>query len=179
MEPTTDKVKVSKLDAAGRQLHTAIALYFADGDPVSVHTLAAAAHGLVEDLAAVAGQRTPIHQTLVDQLPPDLVEQVRKAGRGVQNFLKHADRDPTAELVFSQHYTELVLLDAIVTFAKIGGQITWPLEAFTKWFALQNPSLFASVEPWPTILRMAEGINDPSDRQAYYRDYRQSPQRNQ
>jgi hypothetical protein len=30
--------KVSKLDAAKRQLETAIRLYFSDGDPVSIHT---------------------------------------------------------------------------------------------------------------------------------------------
>jgi hypothetical protein len=33
------KVRVTKLDAAKKQLETAIMLYFHDGDPVSIHTL--------------------------------------------------------------------------------------------------------------------------------------------
>ena len=36
------KLHVTKLDAARRQLETAITLWFHDGDPVSIHTLAAA-----------------------------------------------------------------------------------------------------------------------------------------
>jgi hypothetical protein len=44
------KIKISKLDAARRQLDTAIRLYFMEGDPVSVHTLAAAAFEILKDL---------------------------------------------------------------------------------------------------------------------------------
>src|SRR5207245_10811773 len=35
------KITVTKLDAARRQLRTAIRLWFEEGDPVSIHTLAA------------------------------------------------------------------------------------------------------------------------------------------
>ena len=46
---------VSKLDAATRQLHMAIRLYFQDADPLGVHTLAGAAHGILEDLSQKRG----------------------------------------------------------------------------------------------------------------------------
>jgi hypothetical protein len=36
----TCKIKISKLEAARRQLDTAIRLYFMESDSVSVHTLA-------------------------------------------------------------------------------------------------------------------------------------------
>jgi hypothetical protein len=39
--------KVSKLDAAKRQLETVIRLYFSNGDPVSIHTLTAAAYNVL------------------------------------------------------------------------------------------------------------------------------------
>lgn len=42
---------ISKLDSARRQLETAVRLFFVDGDPVSVHTLAAAAGEVLADLA--------------------------------------------------------------------------------------------------------------------------------
>lgn len=47
--------KVSKLDAAKRQLGTAIRLYFSDGDPVSIHTLTAAAYNILRDVTKQKG----------------------------------------------------------------------------------------------------------------------------
>lgn len=47
--------RVAKLDAAKRQLETAIRLYFASADPVSIHTLTAAAYQLLLDLNKKAG----------------------------------------------------------------------------------------------------------------------------
>ena len=44
------KIKISKLDAAKRHLETAIRLYFNYGDPIAIHTLACAAHGILSDL---------------------------------------------------------------------------------------------------------------------------------
>jgi hypothetical protein len=38
---------ISKLEAATRQLNMAIVSYFQDADPLSVHTLAGAAHRLL------------------------------------------------------------------------------------------------------------------------------------
>ena len=45
-----EKISISKLDAACRQLDCAIELWFADGDPVSIHTLACASHQIIHDI---------------------------------------------------------------------------------------------------------------------------------
>src|SRR6266478_679966 len=47
----TATIIVNKELAARGQLHTAIALWFSYGDPVSIHTLAAAAQGILQGLA--------------------------------------------------------------------------------------------------------------------------------
>jgi hypothetical protein len=47
-------MKISKLDAAQRQMDAAIFIYFHDVDPVSVHTLVGAAHILLTDLSSEA-----------------------------------------------------------------------------------------------------------------------------
>jgi hypothetical protein len=47
---TTTPITVTKLEAARRQLRTAIELWFHSGEPVSIHTLAAAAYQVVHDL---------------------------------------------------------------------------------------------------------------------------------
>ena len=43
-------MQLSKLEAARRQLETAIKLYFEYGDEVSIHALAAAAYSLIRDI---------------------------------------------------------------------------------------------------------------------------------
>ncbi len=48
-------LEISKLDAAKRQLDTAIRLYFCDGDPVSIHTLAAASYNILRDVTEQIG----------------------------------------------------------------------------------------------------------------------------
>lgn len=60
----TQGFKVSKLDAAKRQLETVIRLYFAGRDPVSIHTLTAAAYNIVHDITANRGAEPMIVKDL-------------------------------------------------------------------------------------------------------------------
>ena len=46
------KIRVTKVEAARRQIDTAIRMLFSNEDPVAVHTLAMAALRIVRDLAA-------------------------------------------------------------------------------------------------------------------------------
>jgi hypothetical protein len=52
-----DGITVTKLDAARRQLRTALRLWFHDGDPVSIHALLAAAHEIIHRLYRNKGLR--------------------------------------------------------------------------------------------------------------------------
>jgi len=45
-----ERIRVSKVEAANRPLDTAIELFFAEGDPLAVHTLAGAASVIAADL---------------------------------------------------------------------------------------------------------------------------------
>jgi hypothetical protein len=47
----TGDLKIGKLDAARRQLKTAIALWFTGGDPVAVHALAFAAYEIIHTIS--------------------------------------------------------------------------------------------------------------------------------
>jgi hypothetical protein len=44
-------MKITKIEAAKRQLNIAIYLFFSDYDLISTHTLSAAARGILYDLA--------------------------------------------------------------------------------------------------------------------------------
>src|SRR5205814_1397104 len=50
MDKTFTKIPITKLEAARRQIETAITLWFSESDPVSIHTLVSAAHRLVYDI---------------------------------------------------------------------------------------------------------------------------------
>src|SRR5438045_2665233 len=91
---TPEPIRISKLDAARRQLQTAISLWFNDGDPVAIHTLAAAAYEIIH---AVSATRDPNRRDLLFDSLVVKDEYRREANawfRGPANFFKHADRDP-------------------------------------------------------------------------------------
>lgn len=63
--------------------------------PFSIHTLAAAAQGILSVLAERAGKTTPLQASLSEP-PKELRDAVLRAMRGPQNFLKHAAEILTA-----------------------------------------------------------------------------------
>ena len=105
MAAFVDKIRVPKLDAAKRQLHTAIQLWFEDGDPVSIHTLVSAAHEIIHTLF----KRKGLKGLLFDN--PDIPAQVRsefaQAIKSAANAFKHARDDPTGTTEFAPVLNEL------------------------------------------------------------------------
>jgi hypothetical protein len=68
---------VSELDAARRQLRTAIELFFEDRDPVSVHTLIHAAKGIIDGRCKAKGVKAG-REALLDTTSPEKRERVMK-----------------------------------------------------------------------------------------------------
>ena len=150
-------IAIAKLDAARRQLTTAVILYFNNLDVVSIHALAAAAYEVVGAIAKKRGQSTLIQRSLFDFLTDDMVKELRQSMRRPQNFFKHADRDPDAKLEFDPDSTEWVLLDAMLTYAQITGEIPILFNAFSVWFTLQKPEkLGRSPEVQARLLKAKE-----------------------
>lgn len=85
-------MKTSKIDAAKRQLDTAITLLFNEGDALSIHTLAFAVFGLLTDISKKSGKT----DTLI-RLEDDAKQVGKKEFwsnlKHLSNFLKHADKD--------------------------------------------------------------------------------------
>ena|SRR5436305_13488939 len=81
----TECLKISKLDAARRQLETAILLYFNEADPVSIHTLAAASHEILRDLSLHIDSPMLLERSF-ESLPEELRSRIHNAMRLPQNF---------------------------------------------------------------------------------------------
>jgi len=97
-------VAFTKLDAARRQINSAIWLWFNGADIVSVHTLAAAAHRIVLDLSGTT-ETAPLPFDTAN-LPEGLTaKMLRKA----QIFLEPAKDDPDKTINLNPVWTELYL----------------------------------------------------------------------
>ena len=110
---TMEVESVNKLDAACRQLDTAISLWFNDGDTVSIHTLACSAHQIVHDINKQRGNPALLHGGLIYDSLKIRDEYRREANRllkGAYNFFKHAEKDASGTIEFRPALTELFIM---------------------------------------------------------------------
>jgi len=138
----SDTIKVSKLDAARRQLKTAIVLWFEDGDPVSIHTLAFAAYEIVH---VVSKKRNRQRDLLFDSR---LIKDEGKTSwslllKSSANFFKHARNDADKTLEFRPSLTELFFIYTIAGLQLSGESLSPEESAFMFWLQLHRPDLLA------------------------------------
>lgn len=110
---------VTKLNAAERQLRVAIRLFFERKDLIAVHTLAAAAQGVLADLGRQKGIRSIFDRP--ELIRPERQKEVYQLFRRAQNFFKHANEDPEATLDFFYETTKFYLLDAALLYQALTG----------------------------------------------------------
>jgi hypothetical protein len=138
------RLKLDKLDAARRQLSTAIALWFKDGDPVAIHTLACAAYEIIH---TVSKKRNPSRRPLLLDLEfvhPDIRKEFRIALKHPANFFKHADRDSNDEIEFNPRFSEFFILFSILGIEFCGESQTTTERAWMTWFCLRRPDLLSA-----------------------------------
>jgi hypothetical protein len=132
--------RISKLAAARRQLETAIELWFLDKDPVSIHTLAAAAYQIVHDINDKRGKPGEL---LFDanMIKPELRPVINKALREAMNFFKHADNDPEVIIEFQPGLNLGFLMYSMHGLELLGEPPSDYGYALSTWLALHQPEL--------------------------------------
>jgi hypothetical protein len=131
---------ISKLDAATRQLHMAIVLYFQDADPICVHTLAGTAHGLLRDLLVRRGRVSSVRER-DEKVQPEHRTFVTRMVNDAKNFLKHADRDPDHVLTFNTDWTDFLLYEAIWMHISLALDLTRTNIFFLLWITAKYPTV--------------------------------------
>lgn len=162
--------RVTKLEAAKRQLNTAIRLFFQREDCLSIHTLAAAAHGI---LLAIAKKRNPERalDSFLNPENPRIVPKYRQEYadivRAAQNFLKHGSRDSDQVFDFRPQMTAYNVLDSLLLLEAIEGAKARSPEAifFEIWFFRKYPDVMKE-GPLKDILAKAPLLN-PDDLESY------------
>lgn len=141
MESSAPFETVSKIDAAERQLRVAIRMFFERRDMIAVHTLAAAAQGVLRALARRKGF-TSLFEEGITKIRPEKQDEVRSLFAKAQNFFKHADRDADAKLEFFPDATKFYLLDATRLLLSLTGRHLPETAALVGFFVVQYPGWF-------------------------------------
>jgi len=170
MNETQDKIRIGKLEAARRQLETAITLYFAYGDPISIHTLVGAAYGLIHGINEKRGG-TMMVKDAWKFLNPENAKTFKKGINSVENFLKHADWDPPdATLDLNPQWTEALLCEASQRYYVLTEEQPQLLQLFVLWYALRHPDMFCGT-PEGEILRKVPPDTLPADRREFFNEF--------
>src|SRR5260370_14040479 len=117
-QPKTDELKklpITKLDAARRQLETAITLWFHDADPVSVHTLTMAAHEILKALNKKRGGQ-PMLGDPSPYIRRGFEKRVADMFVESSNFFKHGAKDPLTSHYFAPESNQYMIFDAFHVF---------------------------------------------------------------
>jgi len=130
---------LSKLQAAQRQLRVAIRLFFEHRDLVAVHTLGAAAQDILRDLARPRGIKSIFKDN--ENIRPEYRERLGSIFREAQNFFKHADRDPDAQLKFYFGATQFYLLDAALLYVMLTGRQFPEVTGLLGWSLVKFPDI--------------------------------------
>lgn len=139
-EQNNKGIQITKLDAAVRQLETAIVLWFNSGDSVSIHTLSSAAFQIIYDLNK--HQNGPPMSPDSDIITPEGRKEWKRALKAWSNFMKHADNDPTATLFFKSDINEHIIIESIIWYSIITKETRPIFECFRVWMLINESVWF-------------------------------------
>jgi hypothetical protein len=152
---------VTKEAAAQRQIDAAIRILFSGEDILAVHSIAAAARGILRALADKRGiERRETLKAIremyrrhhkVDPDNPEVSAEIQRRLSSIQkwrydqrnstsNFLKHADRDPHASLPVEKVDTDFVIAEACNYYLLLGLPLTTEMFVFLYWFCAMTAS---------------------------------------
>jgi hypothetical protein len=155
---------VTNLEAANRQLCTAIHLFFTDGDAVAVHTLACAAREIYEKHCRKAGHGRMFD--FVQQGNPGYGERdLWNLLNAARNFFKHPAASPDECIEFDDSMNDFQLLAACTDCATLCSPHQPPeVQAYTLWFlAVESPDEQAMAEAEPADASAATAIQQQID----------------
>jgi hypothetical protein len=124
--------RITKLDAASRQINAAITLLFGGADPIVVHTLAIAASNVFADvLDKKSGTKSWREKMRVDHglSNAQFKELIHKSW----NFFKHGDRDPEGILEFDKKESEYLIFLATLECGELQNT-SIQMQVFQLWF---------------------------------------------
>ena len=138
------KLRLSKSDAARRQIDAAIRMLFSDEDVVPIHTILMAAFRILRDLTKRKDD-SYMERVIEESLIPEGRAKFWSVVHGLSNFLKHADRDPdSVHDGVDETINEPIAFMAILYYLELENKHTPEMLAFHSWFASLHPEFVLS-----------------------------------
>lgn len=153
--------RVTKFEAAQRQLCVAIRLFFQREDTIAVHTLAAAA----QQIFRVIGRDRDVKSISFDEdivaktIRPEYRQRWYRLLVEPQNFFKHADRDPDVVLKFYPETTRFHLFDAALMCHELDPGGCPEASVFIAWMSQKYSGILADgpirefLKEWPASVQ--------------------------
>ncbi|MDP1771626.1 MAG: hypothetical protein Q8L15_05025 [Methylobacter sp.] len=163
------KLTISKLDAAKRQLETVIRLYFAYGDPVAIHTLTSAAYNVIRDINKKRGGSPLIAKDgFLDYIKEGHEKEVRDLINAAENFFKHADRDYDSTIDFNPEQSEFLILEACGAYWKLTGEFPPLFRVYQSWFIAHHQALFNFPEEQKRLIALSASAVTTVSREQFF-----------
>lgn len=146
-------MKLSKLEAAKRQLNFAIQAFFENKDIVPIHSLAGAAHIVAHDLVEArnpGGTWANMIATTNNLSIGAALNTLRKT----QNDLKHAAKDPNGIIEVDPKDTEFLIISVMLDIGQLNGaEEIHSIEAsvYQLWFFAMHEEIFTADEYQPIV----------------------------
>jgi len=148
-------MRVTKLDAARRQLNTAIRLFFEGGDRVSVYSLASNAWEVIDVLCTSAGVESFSNQARENLRAGHTLSYY--INEPCRNFFKHAKQDPNPDgsVELPESDVAAILFLAVEDYLRLrqGGPVE--TQVFQAWFIAVFPEKVADDPVAQSILENA------------------------
>jgi hypothetical protein len=149
-------MEITKLDAAIQQLETAITLFIEDRDALSIHTLTSAAGGILRDIGKHNDKKSSIDDAIEKYVRPEMIKEVRDKIREPQNFLKHADEDPTGILTFNPDQIEINIWNLCRFYKELTGNDKPLFLAYMTWFYAKHHNVLKDPKDKAVIKQYAD-----------------------
>jgi hypothetical protein len=131
-------IKVNKIEAAQRQIDTAIRLLFDNEDPTVIHTLSMAGFRILRDLAKQ--QNSNLSKSEQSLIKPGMEGKFWGSMQSFANFLKHAEKDPDGIIDnIEEEVNDSILLLASLYYQDLGYQFTPEMLALISWHSAIHP----------------------------------------
>jgi len=150
-----DSFKISKLGAAERQLREAIRLVFQDRDPISVHTLACAAHQILYDISKSRGLSSNIKDVVPNRKRREWFNILNTS----YNFFRHANKDQEMEIDFNPTISHFFILDATFLYQNLQDKLFYEGALFRIWFNKRYPEYVLKSGTGDRLLNLMQELN--------------------
>ena len=134
------EIRVTKIQAAQRQIDAGIRMFFRNEDPVAIHTVAMAGFRILRDLTKKRGPEHPIDS----MIKPGKEKEFWGALNNFSNFCKHADLDPNGvSSSFREDANDIALLIAATYYRNLGYQWTNEMQFLWAWYVSLHPDVLS------------------------------------